>query len=104
MIGGWRLEFAIRIVSCRIVSCTTSILEFAWRRNMTNYAKELMALDDQQLVVTLESPMPGSARNEQIQFEMQRRAMIAQQAAAAATLRSAMAAERYTHGLGFSFW
>jgi hypothetical protein len=62
---------------------------------MTNYAKGLMALNDQQLAVMLEGPMPGSARHEQIQFEMQRRAMIAQQAAAAATLRSAMAVERY---------
>jgi hypothetical protein len=40
--------------------------------------------------------MPGSQKHEQIKFEMERRAMVAQQKVAEANLRSAIAAERYT--------
>jgi hypothetical protein len=67
---------------------------------MANDAKRLMELDDEQLAEALSSPLPGSQRNEQIIFEMQRRAMVAQKNAAIATLRSARAAERYT----FATW
>ena len=64
--------------------------------NMANDAKQLMALTDEQLAEALSSPLPGSQKHEQIQFEMQRRAMVAQKAAADATLRGALAAEKYT--------
>lgn len=63
---------------------------------MGNSAQELMALTDEELAEVLVGPMPGSQRHEQIIFEMQRRAMIAQRKAADATLRGAIAAERYT--------
>lgn len=63
---------------------------------MSNDAAELAKLTDEQLVQILSGPMPGSQRHEQIKFEMERRAMVAQQRAAEATLRSAIAAERYT--------
>ena len=61
-----------------------------------SYAKDLMALTDEQLAEQLTSPSPGSPNHEAIKFEMQRRAMLAQDAAAKATLRGAIAAERYT--------
>ena len=63
---------------------------------MSNDAAELTKLSDEQLVQILSGPMPGSQRHEQIKFEMERRTMVAQQKAAAATLRGAIAAERYT--------
>lgn len=67
---------------------------------MSSYAKSLIALSDDQLTEQLSSPLPGSQNHELIKFEMQRRAMLAQREAASATLRSAVAAERYT----FATW
>jgi hypothetical protein len=63
---------------------------------MNSYVKMLMDYDDNQLAEQLASPMPGSQNHELIKFEMQRSAMIAQKAAAEATVRGAIAAERYT--------
>lgn len=63
---------------------------------MSSYVNQLLELTDEQLTLQLASPMPGSQNHELIKFEMQRRAMIAQSNAAKATLRGAIAAERYT--------
>ena len=64
---------------------------------MTNYAENLRSLSDDQLADQMAGgPLPGSVHHELIKFEMQRRVASAQKLAAEATLRGAIAAERYT--------
>ncbi|MCC6924306.1 hypothetical protein [Novosphingobium sp.] len=54
-------------------------------------------MTDEQLADVLGGgPLPGSPNHEIIKFEMQRRVCLAQKQAADATLRGAIAAERYT--------
>lgn len=66
---------------------------------MTDYSRSLRGLSDDQLADILAGgPMPGSTNHEIIKFEMQRRVAVAQKLAAEATLRGAVAAERYTKG------
>ncbi len=61
-----------------------------------NDAQRLQTLTDIQLVEELGYKLPGSQIYGLIQFEMQRRVTSAQKLAADATLRGAVAAERYT--------
>jgi hypothetical protein len=63
---------------------------------MNSYVKKLIELSDEQIVEQPASPLPGSQNHELIKFELQRRTMIAQKKSADATLRGAIAAERYT--------
>ena len=64
---------------------------------MTNYAENLRRLSDEQLADQMAGgPQLGSVNHELIKFEMQRRVAVAQKLAADATLRGAIAAERYT--------
>ena len=64
---------------------------------MTNYAENLRSLSDDQLADQMAGgPQPGSVNHELIKFEMHRRVAAAQKLAAEATLRGAIAAERYT--------
>ena len=64
---------------------------------MTNYAESLRSLSDDQLADQMAGgPQPGSVNHELIKFEMHRRVAAAQKLAAEATLRGAIAAERYT--------
>lgn len=63
---------------------------------MSSYSRQIMNISDEDLAEMMSGPMPGSTNHELIKFEMQRRAMTAQRDAANATLRGAIAAERYT--------
>ena len=60
------------------------------------YADMLIGYTDDQLAQQLGMVVTGGGRFEQIKFEMERRMLLAQKKAAVATLRAAIAAERYT--------
>ena len=66
-----------------------------------SYSERLSTLSDLQLVEESGYKLPGSACSELINFEMERRAVVAQSEAAKATLRGAIAAERYTNATLF---
>ena len=68
---------------------------------MSDYATKLLSYTDDQVAEELSYKIPGSVNHEMVKFEMQRRMLISQKLAADATLRSAIAAERYTRATWF---